>query len=505
VKPKVSMRRALADDDLLGKALKGDSWFAWRIVLIAVMGERLEPDEREVWRELTGGRDREPGVMAEETFIAVGRRSGKTQTAATAAVYLAALCDYSDRLAAGERAVLPLLSATQWQAARCLGFIRGIFTQAPALAGLIESETSDALRLRNGVDLETRPANFRNIRGASICAAVLDELAFWHVEGTRNPDTEIVAALRPALSTMRAPLLAISSPYAKRGVMWDAYRRHYGPDGDDRIVIVNAPSERMNPLIDKAVIARAYARDPQSAASEFCASFRSDVSNFIDYEIVAALVDVGVTVRPPRPSLGYRAAVDMSGGSHDSSVLAIGHDEGEIAVLDCVVEVKAPHNPVTAVETMADTLREYGLSGGKVIGDRYSPGWTVAAFAKVNLTYEYSEIDRSEAYLNVLPLFMSGKVKLIDNGRMISQFAALERRSLPSGRDKVDHGGAGGMDDVANAVSLVLGQRQSAYWADGMSWVSGPEDEVPPGPPLDPQPSIWQHPLFGGLPPWLMR
>ena len=73
----VSMRAALGDDELLGKALPGDSWSAWKIVLTAIMGERLTPQEREVWRELTG-REVEPGAMAEESYIAVGRRSGKT-------------------------------------------------------------------------------------------------------------------------------------------------------------------------------------------------------------------------------------------------------------------------------------------------------------------------------------------------------------------------------------------------------------------------------------------
>jgi hypothetical protein len=313
MKPLVSMRAALGDDELLGKALPGDSWRAWKIVLIALMGERLTPREREVWRELTGGREVEPGAMAEESYIAVGRRSGKTQTAATAAVYLAALCDHSDRLAAGERAVLPLLSATQWQAARCSNLIRGIFAQAPALSGLIESETADTIRLSTSVDLETRPASFRTIRGATACGFILDELAYWHVEGTKNPDSEILAAARPALATLGGPIIAVSSPSAKRGVMWDSYRRDYGADGDPAVVVVNASSERMNPCIDMSVVRRAYSSDPASAASEYGAQFRSDIAGFLDFEVVDGAVDRGVLVRPPRAGVDYRSGCDMSG------------------------------------------------------------------------------------------------------------------------------------------------------------------------------------------------
>ena len=47
-------------------------------------------------------------------------------------------------------------------------------------------------------------------------AAVADEIAFWQAEdGSANPDTEILRAIRPSLLTTRGPLIAISSPYAR--------------------------------------------------------------------------------------------------------------------------------------------------------------------------------------------------------------------------------------------------------------------------------------------------
>jgi hypothetical protein len=60
----VSLRQALADPKLLGDALPGDSWAAWRTILIAAMGEELTSEEREVFAKLTGGRDREPGTWS---------------------------------------------------------------------------------------------------------------------------------------------------------------------------------------------------------------------------------------------------------------------------------------------------------------------------------------------------------------------------------------------------------------------------------------------------------
>jgi hypothetical protein len=498
------MRQALGDDQLLGKALPdnaSDSWRAWKIVLLGVFGERLTPQERQTWTELTGGREREPGVMAAETFIIAGRRSGKTQTIAAAATFLAALCDHSDKLAAGERAVLLILSPTTWQSLRAFNLIRGIFAQAPALAGLIESETADALRLRNGVDVECRPSSFRTIRGATACAVILDELAYFWTDG-KNPDTEILNAARPALLSLGGPIIAVSTPYAKKGELWTAYKNSYRADPPDpRVVVISATSERMNPLVDRASIARARGRDPVAAAAEFDAVFRSDVQTFLDFEIVDAACDRGVLVRPPRPGVAYRSGCDVSGGSHDSTTLAICHDEDDVAVLDALLEIRPPFNPTSAVEQMAALLGQYSLSS--TVGDRYGAGWVVDAMSKAGISYAYSERDRSQCYLDTLPLFMAGKVKLIDNQKLVQQFVALERRSTVVGRDKVDHG-PGGHDDLCNAAALALSQRQNLYWANDLAWVSDGTEAVPDGPPqgVDPRIHISGHPSFFGGPPW---
>jgi hypothetical protein len=63
-----------------------------------------------------------------------------------------------------------------------------------------------------------------------------------------------------------------------------------------------------------------------------------------------------------------------------------------------------------------------------------------------------SERDRSAIYLDCLPLFTSGRARLIDNARLVAQFAALARRTFSTGRDRVDHG-LSGRDDACNAAA----------------------------------------------------
>jgi hypothetical protein len=47
--PFVTMRPALSDEHLLGAVLGGDSWLAWRILLIAAIGEVLTDEERAIF------------------------------------------------------------------------------------------------------------------------------------------------------------------------------------------------------------------------------------------------------------------------------------------------------------------------------------------------------------------------------------------------------------------------------------------------------------------------
>ena len=82
MRPMVSIRKALADPNLLGTTITGDSWSSWRTLLIAAMGEKLNDSERAVFSQLTG-RPQEPRKRIHQFAAVVGRRGGKSRAAAT--------------------------------------------------------------------------------------------------------------------------------------------------------------------------------------------------------------------------------------------------------------------------------------------------------------------------------------------------------------------------------------------------------------------------------------
>jgi hypothetical protein len=96
--------------------------------------------------------------------------------------------------------------------------------------------------------------------------------------------------LRPGLLTIPgAKLLCASSPYARRGALWEAFHRFYGKD-DAGVLVWKAPTRAMNPTVSQADIDAEMERDPASAAAEYLAEFRTDVESFISIEAVRGSV-----------------------------------------------------------------------------------------------------------------------------------------------------------------------------------------------------------------------
>lgn len=453
MKPLVSMREALTDPNLLGGAIEGDSWLPWRTLLIAAMGEPLEHDERTIYTALTQ-RDLEPLEQVEELWGIVGRRGGKTRAAGTLAAYVGGLCDHEPFLAPGERGVIPILAASVTQAGRAFMHAKGILQHSPVLADQIEGEpTADTIRLKTLVDIEVKPANFRTVRSITAVAAIADEIAFWQIEGAANPDSEILNALRPSLATTGGPLFVISSPYAKRGELYGTFRRDYGANGDPVVLVAKGASREFNSTLPQRVVDRAYARDAAAAASEYGGEFRNDVQAFIDRDVVDACVSPGVTERRPVGWVTYFAFVDPSGGSNDAMTLAIGHADGEMAVLDAVRERKPPFSPEAVVEDFCGLLKEYGIT--EVTGDRYAGEWPRERFRKNGIAYNVADRPRSDLYRDMLPGLNSRIADLLDNPMLVTQIVGLERRVARGGKESIDHA-PNGHDDLANAVAGVL-------------------------------------------------
>jgi hypothetical protein len=444
--------QAIEDEALFANWFRDPStWAAWRAFLRAAFGLPMTAPELQLYRASTGRADA-PTEPCTEIWLAIGRRGGKSFVLALIAVFLACFKDYRPYLQPGERATIIVIAADRRQARTILRYVRGLLTNVPMLARMIERETSDGFDLSNSVTIEVGAASFRSVRGYTLAAALGDEIAFWRTDGAAEPDYEILDALRPGLVTIPgAMLLLASSPYSRRGALHDSHVRYHGKDGP--VLFWKASTRTMNPSVPQSVVNAAMERDPESARAEWLGEFRNDISAFVPREVVQACVDAGERERPYVPGSGYCAFVDPSGGSSDSMTLAIGHREfDDTIIVDLVREIPAPFDPESAVDEFCQVLASYDVHD--ITGDRYAGQWSAQAFEKRGIRYIHSELPKSGLYLDLLPALMSGGIRLVDNSRLVNQLANLERRTSRGGKDSIDHPPSG-KDDVANVVAGV--------------------------------------------------
>lgn len=425
-------------------------WQAWFAFLAALFALPMTPEQLAIYQQCTG-RIVPPAQPHREGWLICGRRSGKSYIMALCACYMAVFRDWRPFLSPGGRATIMVIARDRDQAAEIINYVKAYFADVPMLRRLLDREGVEVIELANRVRIQVNSASHTRTRGFAIAVAILDEVAFWPVDaGASSPDTEILTAVRNGMGQFRehAVLLGASSPYAKRGVLHAAYAQHYGKDNP--VLVWKAPTRTMHPAFLQSTVDEAMARDPQEASAEYMADFRSDLSSFVQPEVVDMCTDP-VRERMPQRGVNYCAFVDMSGGSQDSAALAISHCEGKDVVLDLVHEVPAPHSPNAAVARFAEVLRRFQI--WSVRGDAYAGNFPRATFQEYGIGYEVAELNKSEIYSAFLPLLNSRVLRLIENPRLRHQLVSLERSTRSGGKDKIDHPRYGGKDDCINAAA----------------------------------------------------
>ncbi|WP_409188750.1 hypothetical protein [Bradyrhizobium sp. RDM4] len=171
---------------------------------------------------------------------------------------------------------------------------------------------------------------------------------------------------------------------------------------------------------------------------------------FLDQGAVMAAIVAGRHSLPPQASQQYFGFVDMSGGSDDDAVVAVGHDEEGIAVLDLVQKQagEPPFNPRHAVERFGLTLKSYRIS--MVRGDNYAGETFKQDFEKLGISFRSSTRTKTEIYEAFEPALNAGEVELLDLPKLQEQLLALVTRGA-----RIDHE-PNGHDDWANAAAGVV-------------------------------------------------
>ena len=444
---------------------------AQRTLLKTIYGLPLaDEEERELFRRCTA-RETYPGLPFGEATVVAGARSGKdSRVGGPMVCYEAVFGGHEARVAKGERATVVLVAQDLRATRVAFGYVKQYLTTSPLLAPQVAEVLAGEITLTNGVTVSCFPCTLRSLRGFSIPVGVMDELAFYRLEGQADSDAEVQASIRRGMVGFGATkLVKISTPYLRSGVLYEDFKRGWG-QADPDLLVWRAPTLLMNPSIAAGRLERERRLDPTRFEREYMAEFLEDVDVFLPAAWVDAAVVAGRHELPPRDGVRYVAAVDPSGGGADHFTLAVAHVEGKGADRRVVQDVMrawgrsrtGPADLEGAVRAIAGIARGYGLS--VVHGDRYSASWVVESFRRAGVAYRVPEVRRpgddephylhkSAAYLEMEPAIAQAKLEVLDHPQLVRELKLLERRPQAGGRVRVDHP-AGGRDDHANVLAL---------------------------------------------------
>ncbi len=453
---------AIEDPKLFGQYFKDPStWAAWRTFLKARYALPLDDEEFALYKQCTG-RQTPPEQALKQVLAIVGRRGGKSWTVAIDGCYMALFRDYAPYLNPGEMGHIVILAKDRRQAQVIFRYVKMILTSNPMFNRHVVKVLAESIELDNRIIVEVLTADVGGVRGRTIVACILDELAFWNSEGT-NPADEIIQALEPSMATIpNSTLLGISSPYGKFGPLYETHERYYGKD-DPEVLVWKAPTRVMNPTISQKIIDSAMRRDAESAQTEWLAEFRSNVSTFLSPERIEACVVQDRFQLPVEHKFTYQAAID-AGFKSDAFVLTVGHmDRGRnLMVVDVIegFEPESKDNPVeldVVLDRLVELKQEYALSS--VTGDQFASEPIRQALRRRGVHFQetsWTTSYKKRIYGGLKTLIHEGRIELLDHKKLIKELKSLEQRCMPSGQVQIGHPRLTGYsDDYASALALL--------------------------------------------------
>ena len=231
----------------------------------AALMQRAGLDPPEAWqRDMFGS-------AADRLALLCARQTGKS-TATAVAVLQFALSK------AG--AIVLVVSPSKAQSDLLFAKIVSIYDALPGQK-IGARKVAGRLTLANGSQIISLPGNEKTIRGLSADLIVFDEAA--------QVSDELFHTAMPMVIARRGRVIALSTPFGKRGFFYRACTQSKGRW--ELIKITAEQSARISPD-DLATARREY--DPHWFRQEFMCEFQGDVTLYFDLELVDAAFDSNV-------------------------------------------------------------------------------------------------------------------------------------------------------------------------------------------------------------------
>lgn len=381
---------------------------AQEVILRSLYGLPLHEGQLEIYRKITKNKiEFEAGEEKDEAVLALGARSGKSFLASIVALY-EAICRgnyFRKFLNKGEFGYVCIIATRQKQAEQVIGANCARILSDSKISYLIKGIYSTELILKNNLKIISLPCNSTAGRGLPIFTFILDEIAFYQLEGVRS-DEIIFNALRPRLAQFpRAKTLLISNAGAKQGLFWQYLSEGFSVPNR---LTCQADTRAINPVIPQEFIDSEFRRDPENSSREFGAIFAEKVESFFSLELIRNSLKFAGDLKAD-PNISYKAGVDQSGLSgRDRFSFAISHREGENIFVDCVRSWDTKDIKII-LKDIAELRDRYNLK--EVLIDQYAKGYVSQALKDINLIAEIRP-SLAEVFTNLKSLALMDRLFL---------------------------------------------------------------------------------------------
>lgn len=418
-----------------------------------------------------------------ELVLLSGIRAGKSLIVAALAVYASQTVDLS-LLGAGEVARVSVLSLSLDTAKVVYNHITGNVLAKPALRALLAEEpTSDTVVLRHP---SGRLVEIKIVAGAKAGGTLV---ARWSAgvifdEAPRMSGDEAVVnfpdARASALGRLLpgAQLVALGSPWAPAGPVYDTVTERWGKPGAD-LLVIKAPAYAMNPVWwTEARVAEFRARNPDLARTEIDAEFADPEAALLSSVDLDACTRQAPAELPPDPRCAYVATIDPAARGN-AWTLVLGTREGGrvrvVLVRQWIGSKVAPLSPAAVLVEMAALLRPYRCD--RVLTDQ----WASDALRDLGRPLGLHLVERAWTAGNKFEAFESMRVRVALRGFDLPPDPVL-RADLLAVRKRV----------TTTGVTVVLPETSDGRHADyapalamlARDWILEP-GEFSPAAPLD--------------------
>ena len=358
-----------------------------------------------------------------------GRQVGKTEMAAIEALHVA--------LTNRDTTVL-IIAPTQRQSSELFRRLRGLAGEAGHEVG-IERETQTVIELVNDSRVISLPAGSdgANIRGYTADHIIVDEAAF-------VPDQIFRSVLLPMLATTDGTLALLSTPFGKRGFLYDE-----GWHGDGWHTI-QVPTKR-SPLVDAEWVEEQ--RDTLSDTEyrqEILGEFVEAADAYFDRQTVVDAFD-GADAGDAPVVIG----ADIARHGADRTVIipmtidgeTVGDEIVSSADMDLTQAVGAVKDLTGRLNVRAVCLDETGLGAG--------PVEMLQSEASVPVRGVKFTIDKKQSmYATLRSALEDGDLSLSEHRRLKQELLDLEYDMTRGGKTRIN-APEGGHDDHPDALALV--------------------------------------------------